>query len=289
MENEDKTSNEILLRSLVEALPYMQKFRDKIFVIKYGGAAQTNSELKELFAQDISLLSHMNIKIVIIHGGGKEISDISNKLGIDAKFVNGQRFTDEKTLEVVTMVLAGKINKEIVSLLNKNQLKSIGITGTDGNLMKSRQLILEDGDDLGYVGEIEEVDNQILEVLMNTGFIPVIAPIGYGIGGQQFNINADIAASKIAQSLKAEKLIYLSDVSGVIINEKTLTTLDYKTGNQYIEKGLITGGMIPKVKSAFDTIRGGVNKVHLIDGKIPHALLFEIFTDEGIGTQFVQN
>jgi acetylglutamate kinase len=279
--------SDILMHALVESLPYIQKFRDKVFVIKYGGAAQTDYSLRELFAKDISLLMHFNIHVVIVHGGGKEISEVSKQLGIDSKFVHGQRVTDEKTLEVVIMVLAGKINKEIVGLLNRSGVKAVGITGKDGNLLKAKKFLLDNGDDLGWVGEVESVDETILNVLMNNDFIPVVAPIGWGEEGKPFNINADIAASSIAKSLKAEKLIYLSDVPGVQINNECISTLNNETAETYIKQGIITGGMIPKVRSAFETISNGVNKVHLIDGRIPHALLLEIFTDEGIGTQFV--
>jgi acetylglutamate kinase len=287
MDQQYNDKSDLLMHALAESLPYIQKFRDKIFVIKYGGAAQTDENLKELFAKDISLLMHLNIHIVIVHGGGKEISDVSKQLGIDSKFVHGQRVTDEKTLEVVIMVLAGKINKEIVGLLNRSGVKAVGITGKDGNLLKAKKFLMENGDDLGWVGEVELVDETILCVLMNNDFIPVVAPIGWGDEGKPFNINADIAASSIAKSLKAEKLIYLSDVPGVQINNECISTLNIETAEKYIEQGIINGGMIPKVRSAFETISNGVNKVHLIDGRIPHALLLEIFTDEGIGTQFI--
>jgi acetylglutamate kinase len=288
MADQNNDKSEILMHALVESLPYIQKFRDKVFVIKYGGAAQTDDNLKELFAKDISLLMHFNIHIVIVHGGGKEISDLSRQLGIDAKFIHGQRVTDEKTLEVVIMVLAGKINKQIVGSLNRSGAKAVGITGKDANLLKAKKYFMENGDDLGWVGEVESVDETILKVLMDSGYIPVVAPIGWGEEGKPFNINADIAASSIAQSLKAEKLIYLSDVPGILIDNERISTIDQESADKYIEQGKITGGMIPKVRSALETISNGVNKVHLIDGRIPHALLLEIFTDEGIGTQVVK-
>jgi acetylglutamate kinase len=280
-------NSEVLMHALAESLPYMQKFRDKVFVIKYGGAAQTDEKLRDLFAKDISLLTHMNINIAIVHGGGKEISVVCKQMGIDSKFIDGQRVTDEKTLDVVLMVLGGKINKEIVGLMNRNGAKAVGITGKDGNLLKAKRFIQENGNDLGFVGEVESVDRTILDILMKNSFIPVIAPIGWSDEGMPFNINADIAAASIAKSLKAEKLIYLSDVPGVVINDKRVETLDFETAKKHILEGTISGGMIPKCHSAFDTIEGGVNKVHLIDGRVPHALLLEIFTDQGIGTQFV--
>jgi acetylglutamate kinase len=287
MDLPQEKNTDLLMNALCESLPYIQKFRDKVFVIKYGGAAQTDENLRDLFAKDISLLTHMNINIAIVHGGGKEISEVSKQMGIDSKFINGQRVTDEKTLEVVLMVLGGKINKEIVGLLNKNGARAVGITGKDGNLIKAKRFIQENGDDLGFVGEVESVDRTLLDILMKNSFIPVIAPIGWSDEGMPYNINADIAASSIAKSLKAEKLIYLSDVPGVLIDDKRIDTLDSETSKKYILEGSITGGMIPKVNSAFDTIEGGVNKVHLIDGRVPHALLLEIFTDRGVGTQFV--
>jgi acetylglutamate kinase len=287
MNSQNGKNTDILMSALVESLPYIQKFRDKVFVIKYGGAAQTDNVLRDLFAKDISLLTHMNINIAIVHGGGKEISEVSKQLGIDSKFINGQRVTDEKTLDVVLMVLGGKINKEIVGLLNRNGARAVGITGKDGNLLKAKKFVRENGDDLGFVGEVESVDRTLLDILMKNSFIPVIAPIGWSDEGTPFNINADVAASSIAKSLQAEKLIYLSDVPGVLIDDKTVDTIDIETARKYIQDGSISGGMIPKVNSAFDTIEGGVKKVHIIDGRVPHALLLEIFTDRGVGTQFV--
>jgi acetylglutamate kinase len=280
-------TSEILTHALVEALPYIQKFRDKTMVVKYGGAAQTDEALKVNFAKDVALLSNLNIRVVIVHGGGKEISNISNQLGISSTFVNGQRVTSEEMLDVVVMVLGGKINKEIVGLINRQGAKAVGISGKDGNLLKAKKIVLENGDDLGWVGEVEIVDTKILNVLLDTGFIPVVAPIGWGDEGIPFNINADIAASSIAKALKAEKLIYISDVPGVMIDGERVGSIDQDTAEKHILDGKITGGMIPKARSAFDTIEGGVNKVHLINGKTPHALLLELFTDEGIGTQFI--
>jgi len=279
--------SETVTHALVEALPYIQKFRDKIMVVKYGGAAQTDEALKISFSKDIALLANLNIRVVIVHGGGKEISSISNQLGITSKFVNGQRVTSEEMLDVVIMVLGGKINKEIVGLINRQGIRAVGISGKDGNLLKAKKILSETGDDLGWVGEVESVDTKILNVLLDSGFIPVISPIGWGEEGRPFNINADIAASSIAKALKAEKLIYISDVPGIMINDERVGSIDQETAEKYILEGKITGGMIPKTRSAFDTIEGGVNKVHLIDGRTPHALLLELFTDEGIGTQFI--
>ena len=282
-----REQSEILTHALVEALPYIQKFRNKTMVVKYGGAAQTDESLKVSFAKDVALLSNLNIRVIIVHGGGKEISNISKQLGIDSTFVNGQRVTSIEMLDVVVMVLGGKINKEIVGLINQQGAKAVGISGKDGNLLKAKKIVTDNGDDLGWVGEVEIVDTQVLDVLLDNGFIPVVSPIGWGDEGKPFNINADIAASSIAKALKAEKLIYISDVPGVMINNERVGSIDQDTAEKHILEGAITGGMIPKVRSAFDTIEGGVNKVHLVDGKTPHALLLELFTDEGIGTQFI--
>jgi acetylglutamate kinase len=279
--------SEILTHALVEALPYLRKFRDKTMVVKYGGSAQTDESLKISFAKDIALLSNLNIRVVIVHGGGKEISSISKQLGISSTFVNGQRVTSEEMLDVVVMVLGGKINKEIVGLINQQGVQAVGISGKDGNLLKAKKIVTDNGDDLGWVGEVEIVDAKILNVLLDNGFIPVVSPIGWGDEGKPFNINADVAASAIAKALKAEKLIYISDVPGVMINNERVGSIDQDTAEKHILEEAITGGMIPKVRSAFDTIEGGVNKVHLVDGKTPHALLMELFTDEGIGTQFI--
>ncbi len=280
---------EAMTGMLVEALPYLNQFRGKTMVIKYGGAAQTEDLLKEAFAKDVALLSHFNIRPVIVHGGGREISRISDRLGIESTFVNGQRVTSDAMLDVVVMVLGGKINKEIVGAVNRQGGNAVGISGTDGDLLKARKIGPVGGDDLGWVGEVEEVDPRILNVLLDNGFIPVVSPIGWGEEGTPFNINADLAASSIARSLRAEKLIYISDVPGVMVDGSRVSTLRERTAETYLADRTITGGMIPKVRSAFETLHGGVMKVHLIDGRIPHSLLLELFTDEGIGTQFVNN
>ena len=279
--------NKILTDALIEALPYIQQFTGKIVVIKYGGAAMIDKELKASFAQDISLLHHLGIKIVIVHGGGKEMTELAEKLQLETQFVQGKRVTNEAMLDIVKMVLAGKINKEIVCNLNRQNIKAIGISGQDGDLLKCRKAFLPTGEDIGWVGEIIHVNTKILLDMLEDGLIPVIAPVGYDDDGNSYNINADDAAGDIASAFPAEKLIYLSDVAGVMIDNKRVASLNEETANAMIANGQITKGMIPKVNSAFDTLNQGVKKVHMLDGRVLHSLLVEIYTDSGIGTQFV--
>jgi acetylglutamate kinase len=271
---------------LIEALPYIQTYEGKTFVIKYGGAVMTEERLKQTFAKDVTILRKIGINIIIVHGGGKEITATAESLGIATTFVDGQRFTDEKMIEVVLMVLAGQINKEIVNLINTNGGNAIGLCGVDNMLLRARKLVT-DGKDLGLVGEITSVNVPFLGLLLQNGMMPVIAPIGVGEGGQLYNINADLAAGAVAATLKAEKLVYLSDTEGILVKEKLVSSMTKNEANRFIAQGDIFGGMIPKVTSAFDTLDAGVNKVHIIDGRIKHSLLLEIFTDEGIGTQMV--
>ncbi len=279
--------NKILTDALIEALPYIQQFTGKIVVIKYGGAAMIDKELKASFAQDISLLHHLGMKIIIVHGGGKEMTELAEKLQLETQFVQGKRVTNEAMLDIVKMVLAGKINKEIVCNLNRQNIKAIGISGQDGDLLKCRKAFLPTGEDIGWVGEIIHVNTKILLDMLEDGLIPVIAPVGYDDDGNSYNINADDAAGDIASAFPAEKLIYLSDVAGVMIDDKRVATLNEETANAMIANGQITKGMIPKVNSAFDTLNQGVKKVHMLDGRVLHSLLVEIYTDSGIGTQFV--
>lgn len=279
--------NKILTDALIEALPYIQQFTGKIVVIKYGGAAMIDKELKASFAQDISLLHHLGMKIIIVHGGGKEMTDLAEKLQLETQFVQGKRVTNEAMLDIVKMVLAGKINKEIVCNLNRQNIKAIGISGQDGDLLKCRKAFLPTGEDIGWVGEIIHVNTKILLDMLEDGLIPVIAPVGYDDDGNSYNINADDAAGDIASAFPAEKLIYLSDVAGVMIDDKRVASLNEETANAMIANGQITKGMIPKVNSAFDTLNQGVKKVHMLDGRVLHSLLVEIYTDSGIGTQFV--
>lgn len=271
---------------LIEALPYIQKYEGKTFVVKYGGAAQTEPELKLRFAKDVTILKKIGINIVIVHGGGKEITDTAYKLGIETQFVNGHRFTDKKMVDVVQMVLAGKINKEIVNLINLNDGEAVGISGVDNTLLTAEKY-LEDGEDIGLVGKITNVNIPFLEMFLNNKLMPVIAPFGVGNDGTIYNVNADLAAAAVASALKAEKLVYLSDVEGVIANKQLVSTLTEQHARELFSDGIISGGMIPKIKSAFSTLHSGVKKVHMIDGRKKHSLLLEIFTDEGIGTELV--
>ncbi|MBI3587531.1 MAG: acetylglutamate kinase [Ignavibacteriales bacterium] len=271
---------------LIEALPYIQTYEGKTFVIKYGGAAMTEEQLKQTFAKDVTILRKIGINIIIVHGGGKEITDTAKALGIETKFVNGQRYTDEKMIEVVLMVLAGTLNKEIVNLINTNGGNAIGLCGVDNMLLKAHKQS-NDGVDLGLVGDITSVNVPFINLLLQNGMMPVIAPVGVGDNGQLLNINADLAAGAVASALKAEKLVYLSDIEGILVNGKLISTLKKSEAGKLMKDGAIFGGMIPKVTSAFNTLDAGVDKVHIIDGRIKHSLLLEIFTDEGIGTQMV--
>lgn len=271
---------------LIEALPYIQTYEGKTFVIKYGGAAMTEEQLKQTFAKDVTILRKIGINIIIVHGGGKEITDTAKALGIETKFVNGQRYTDEKMIEVVLMVLAGTLNKEIVNLINTNGGNAIGLCGVDNMLLKARKQS-NNGVDLGLVGDITSVNIPFINLLLQNGMMPVIAPVGVGENNQLLNINADLAAGAVASALKAEKLVYLSDIEGILVNGKLISTLKKSEAEKLMKEGAIFGGMIPKVTSAFNTLDAGVDKVHIIDGRIKHSLLLEIFTDEGIGTQMV--
>lgn len=281
---------------LIEALPYIRSFYGKTFVIKYGGAAQIDEELKNSFAQDIVLLNFIGIRPVIIHGGGPKISETMERMGKKPTFIQGQRVTDKETMDVVEMVLGGLINKEIVALINKSGGRAIGLSGKDGNLIKAKKKIIrragisgeEEIIDIGLVGEVEAVEPKILESLKENGFIPVIAPIGVGAKGEAYNINADYVASAIASSLKAEKLILLTDVPGIRDKKgDVISTINKKEIKRLIDDGTISGGMIPKVQASESALEGGVKKTHIIDGRIPHCLLLEIFTKEGIGTEIV--
>ena len=273
---------------LIEALPYIQTYEGKTFVIKYGGAAMTDEHLKLMFAKDVTILRKIGINIVIVHGGGKETTDVAAKLGLETRFIHGHRFTDEPMMKVILMVLAGKLNKEIANLINMNGGNAIGLCGVDNNLLRAKKLT-NGSDDLGLVGEVTSVNTAFINLLLKEGTMPVIAPIGVGPEGDLYNINADLAAGSIASALKAEKLVYLSDIEGVLVNQKLISTLTHVQARQYIQDGAIFGGMIPKVQSAFDTLSSGVNKVHIIDGRVKHSLLLEIFTDEGIGTQMTHD
>jgi acetylglutamate kinase len=281
---------------LIEALPYIRNFYGKTFIIKYGGSAQIKQDLKNAFAQDIVLLNYIGIHPVIIHGGGPKISSTMEKMGKKPEFIQGQRFTDKETMDIVEMVLGGLINKEIVSLINSQGGKALGISGKDGGLIKAKRKVLrtspEKGKgktiDLGLVGEVTGVDNQILNSLEKESFIPVISPIGISQEGETLNINADSVAASIASALKAEKLILLTDVPGVKDKRgRIIPTLTKKQINKLIHGGTIAGGMLPKIQACLKAISSGVSKTHIIDGRIPHCLLLEIFTEKGIGTEIV--
>ena len=282
---------------LIESLPYMRKFSGKTFVIKYGGAAMVDENLKDAFAQDIVLLNFIGIKPVIVHGGGPKINKIMEKMGKTPTFVQGQRFTDEETIDIVEMVLGGLINKQIVTLINSHGGYAIGLSGKDGNLIKAKRKTIkklspETGVseiiDLGLVGEVEKIQPRILDTIDASGFIPVIAPISAGMKHETLNINADYVAGAIASAIKAEKLILLTDVEGIKNQKgKLISTLHQKQMKTLIKNGTISGGMLPKVQACEQAIADNVKKTHIIDGRIPHALLLEIFTEKGVGTEIV--
>ncbi|MBI3592108.1 MAG: acetylglutamate kinase [Nitrospirae bacterium] len=279
---------------LIEALPFIRNFYGKTFVIKYGGAAQVEEALKNSFAQDVVLLNFIGIKPVIVHGGGPKISQTMKKMGKEPAFIQGQRVTDKETMDIVEMVLGGLINKEIVALINSHGGKAVGLSGKDGGLIKAKKKVVkkatDTGDDeiidLGLVGEVDSVAPEILNSLERDGFIPVIAPIGVGVNGEAFNINADYVASAIASALKAEKLILLTDVPGIKDkNDNVISSVNKKEIKKLTDDGTVSGGMLPKVQACTRAIDGGVKKTHIVDGRIPHCLLLEIFTKEGIGTE----
>lgn len=281
---------------LIEALPYIRNFYGKTFVIKYGGAAQVDERLKDSFAQDVVLLNFIGIRPVIVHGGGPKISEMMKRMGKEPSFVQGQRITDRETMEIVEMVLGGLINKEIVALINSHGGKAIGLSGKDGGLIRAKKKLLrksaasgeEEVIDIGLVGEVESVEPGILNTIEKDGFIPVIAPIGVGKDGSAFNINADYVASAVASSLKAEKLILLTDVPGIKDKkEVVISSIGRKEIKGLIDNGIISGGMLPKVQACINALNEGVKKTHIIDGRVPHCLLLEIFTKEGIGTEIV--
>ena len=282
--------------TLIEALPYIQSLTGKTVVIKYGGNAMINDELKNHVMADITLLKFIGINPVLVHGGGPDINSMLERLSIRPEFRKGLRVTDAETMTVAQMVLAGKTNKEIVALLGQNGAKAIGICGIDGRLIECEKLTADsDGNplDIGFVGKIIRINTNLLEMLANDEYIPVVAPIGVGPDGESYNINADTVAGEIAAALKAEKLMTLTDVEGVKIrNEKgedvVISTLNEQEILDLIERGIISGGMIPKVTGCLDTVRRGVGRAHIIDGRIPHCLLLEIFTNKGIGTMITQ-
>ena len=267
---------------IISALPYIRKFRDKIFVIKYGGAAQIDENLKANFARDIVLLHMVGIKIIVVHGGGKKINETLDKIGITSEFKDGLRVTSKECVEVTEMVLSGLVNKEITALLNQNGAPSIGISGKDGDLLRAKFL---DEKKYGFVGVIDEVNTNFINDLLEKGYLPVIAPLATDENGVSYNINADLCASKVASALKADKVIFLSDIDGVLDKEgKLISKLDEKLINKFKKDGTISGGMIPKIDACLECVKAGAGSAHIINGKIPHSLLLELFTDDGIGS-----
>jgi acetylglutamate kinase len=276
---------------LAEAMPYIRRFHGKIVVVKYGGNAMTDDKLKQSFARDVVLLKLVGLKPVVVHGGGPQIEQLLARVGKKGEFIQGMRVTDAETMDIVEMVLAGQVNKEIVELVNTAGGRGVGLTGQDGGLIRARRLKITSKEkpdeqiDIGQVGEIEKIDPAIIETLTANGFIPVIAPIGSGTEGETYNINADVVAGKIAEVLKAEKLVLMTNTPGVLDKSgKLLTGLSAREIDELFADGTISGGMLPKISSALDAARGGVNAVHIIDGRVDHCLLLEIMTDHGVGT-----
>ena len=276
-------------RILAEALPYIQRFHGKTIVVKFGGNAMADDALKESFANDVVLLKLVGMNPVVVHGGGPQIEQMLAKMGKKGEFVQGMRVTDRETMDIVEMVLGGTVNKEVVELVNQAGGKAVGLTGQDGAFIRAKKMLVhtkENGRvDIGQVGEVESIDPSVISALEQGGFIPVVAPIGTGADGTTYNINADLVAGKLAEILKAEKLVVLTNTPGVLDKDgKLLTGLTPKKIDDLVAKGVISGGMIPKIESALDAARNGVKSVHIIDGRVPHALLLEVLTDEGVGT-----
>ena len=280
---------------LIEALPYIQRFKGKTVVVKFGGNAMVDEALKNSFARDIVLMKSVGLNPIVVHGGGPQIGQLLTKLGKTSDFVDGMRVTDSETMDVVEMVLGGLVNKEIVSLINKNGGKAVGLTGKDGDFIRAKKLLIESRNtpdieqpeiiDLGHDGEVASIDPAVVNMLGGSDFIPVIAPIGVGEDGQSYNINADLVAGKVAEILKAEKLILLTNTPGILDKQgELLTGLTLKDVDNLIADGTISGGMIPKTRCATDAIKGGVSRVHIIDGRVEHAVLLELFTNQGVGT-----
>ena len=277
---------------LLEALPYIREFRGKSVVVKYGGAAMEQANLKESFALDVILLDLVGIHPVIVHGGGPQIGALMKRLGKEPRFIGGMRVTDEETVEIVEMVLVGKINKEIVALINHHGGRAVGLSGKDANLLLARRrphrLPTGEEIDIGLVGEVEAVNAAPIRLLEESGFIPVIAPVGVGRGGETYNINADLVAGQVAAALGAEKLMHLTDVQGILDGGgRLVSTLSRKDAERLMQDSVIDGGMLPKVESSLRALEGGTAKAHIIDGRVPHAILLELFTREGIGTEIV--
>jgi acetylglutamate kinase len=288
-------------RILIEALPYIREFNGQIIVVKYGGHAMVDAKLKKGFASDITLMKYVGLKPVVVHGGGPQIGELLHKLSIESNFIAGHRVTDEKTMDVVEMVLAGKVNKEIVSTINQHGGQAVGLSGKDGNLIVAKKLKLHSGAgakgddppeiiDIGQVGEVVSVNTHIITSLIENQFVPIIAPVGVGKDNETYNINADLVAGHVASSLKARKLILLTDIEGVLDDHDNLvSTLTIDDAERMTARGVIKEGMIPKLQCCIDALKSGVEKVHIIDGRKEHALLLEIFTDEGVGTEIISS
>lgn len=279
---------------LSEALPYIQRFVGKTIVVKYGGNAMTEDELKNSFARDMVMLKLIGINPIVVHGGGPQIGDLLDRLNIESHFVNGMRVTTSQAMDVVEMVLGGLVNKDIVNLINQNGGQALGLTGKDGQLIKAKKLKVTQQSpdmqqpeiiDIGHVGEVAHINTKVLEMLASSDIIPVIAPIGVGEDGASYNINADLVAGKVAEAVKAEKLLLLTNIAGLMDKEgEILTGLTTEQVNELIADGTIYGGMLPKIQCALDAVKGGVNSAHIIDGRVNHSTLLEIFTNEGVGT-----
>jgi len=279
---------------LIEALPYIQRFKGKTVVVKFGGNAMVDEALKHSFARDIVLMKLVGLNPIVVHGGGPQIGQLLTKLGKTTGFIDGMRITDSETMDVVEMVLGGLVNKEIVNLINRHGGKAVGLTGKDGDFIRAKKIHLKKSApeahaseiiDLGHVGEVSSIDPAVVDMLGRSDFIPVIAPIGVGDDGRSYNINADLVAGKIAEVLKAEKLILLTNTAGILDKQENLLTgLSIKDIDDLIEDGTISGGMIPKTRCATDALKGGVTSVHIIDGRVEHAVLLELFTNQGVGT-----
>ena len=284
----DKISNKIRSQVLIDALPYIQKYNNKTVVVKYGGNAMTNDELKQAVMSDIVLLSLVGVRVVLVHGGGPEINDMLNRLGIESKFIGGLRYTDKDTIDIVKMVLAGKVNKELVGLLTEHKGTALGMCGIDGSMLKAERINGEV--DLGYVGDIVKVNTKPITDALDNGYIPVIATVAVDEFGDTLNVNADTAASRIAAELSAETLILMTDIAGLLRDKDDPETLIPSVNVSEVpfmkRQGIISGGMIPKIDCCVEAVRRGVKKTSIIDGRIPHSILIELLSNEGIGTQF---
>ena len=282
---------------LLEALPYIKRFNNKTIVIKYGGHAMVDDELKDKFAQDVVMMKYIGINPVVVHGGGPQIGNLLKKFGKESKFVQGMRVTDQETMDIVEMVLVGMVNKEIVGLINRHGGNAVGLSGKDGNLIRAEKYYLSEEKikntppeiiDIGLVGKVKTINSELIVSLSHNSFIPVIAPTGIGDAGETYNINADVVAGEIAAGLQAEKLLLLTDVEGVLDKDKNLiNAMSDKEALKLIDDGIVEGGMFPKVKCCLKALKNGVKKAHIIDGRLKHAILLEIFTDKGIGTEIV--